>query len=532
LTGRSIYPDLQRRKNKLGGRIVLLHHHFISIAKQFGDKLAINDFTTNRKLTYSRALIASILLSSIFKKYARGFTGVMLPTSAGCILTKIGLLMCSRTPVMINYSTGADLNARYAQKKCGFRTIITSKALLEKIECPYVEGMVYIEDIMESISGLQKVKAALISKLPTGMIKSIVHGGKEDHIAVILFTSGSEKDPKAVQLSHKNIIANVASASKCFAFNSDDVFLSTLPYFHVFGLTVNLWIPFYHGACILTYANPLEYRKICEIARDHKATLLVGTPAFYWGYLRRSEKGDFDSLRIALVGADKCPESLRESYQEKHNQPLYEGYGATECSPIISSNIPENNRPGSVGRPIPGVQVRIENYETGEECGPGEDGRILVKGDNVMMGYYDDFEQTSLHMRQGWYDTGDMGNIDEQGYLWHVGRVKRFVKIGGEMVSLVKTESVLEKILPEDVQCCVVEIPDSTKGAKIIAVTTEEIDKKPIIKQLAEQLPQIALPKQFMVIEDLPKMGSGKIDFRSITEMVKETHAQGKKKKK
>jgi len=509
---------------------VPLHHQFIDVAKRFGDKLAIDDFTTNRKLIYSRALLASILLSSIIKKYDRGFIGIMLPTSAGCILTKIGALMSGRTPVMINYSTGADINAKYAQKKCGFRTIITSKALLEKIECPYVEGMIYIEDIMESISTVKKIKAALISKLPAAMIKTMVHGAKDDDIAVILFTSGSEKDPKAVQLSHRNILANVESCSECFAFNSDDIFLSTLPYFHVFGLTVNFWIPIYHGAKILTYANPLEYRKICEIARDHKATLLVGTPAFYWGYLRKSEQGDFDSLRIALVGADKCPESLRDAYQEKHNQPLYEGYGATECSPVISTNIPENNLPGSVGKPIPGVQVRIENYETGEECGPDEDGRILVKGENVMMGYYDDFEQTSLHIRRGWYDTGDMGNLDEDGYLWHVGRVKRFVKIGGEMVSLVKIESILEKILPDDVQCCVVEIPDSTKGARIVAVITEKVENKPLLKQMAEQLPKIALPKQFLVIEDLPKMGSGKIDFRHLTEMVKEMHADTRKK--
>jgi len=510
---------------------VLLHHHFIDIAKQFGEKLAINDFTTHRELSYSRALLASLLLASVFKKYDRGFIGIMLPTSAGCILAKIGALMSGRTPVMINYSTGADLNAKYAQKKCGFSTIITSKALLEKIECPYVEGMIYIEDIMESLTAMQKLKAALISKLPASVIKALVATPKEEDVAVILFTSGSEKDPKAVQLSHHNIFANVVSCSECFAFSSDDVFMSTLPYFHVFGLTVNFWIPIYHGARILTYANPLDYRTICEIVRDHKATLLIGTPAFFWGYLRKSEPGDFETLRIALVGADKCPEPLREAWGEKHDMPLYEGYGATETSPVISTNVPGFNRPGSVGKPIPGVEVRIENYETGEKCEPGHDGRILVKGDNVMMGYYDDFEQTSLHIRGGWYDTGDMGNIDEDGYLWHVGRVKRFVKIGGEMVSLVKIESVLEKLIPEDVQCCVVEIPDSTKGARIVAVTTTEIEQKQIMKQLGEQLPKIALPKQFLVIEDVPKMGSGKLDFRSLTNIVKEMHIDDKKKK-
>ena len=505
---------------------MLLHHNFIDVAKVKGEKLAIHDFTTNRKVSYSRALLASILLAGVIRKMDKGFIGVMLPTSAGCILTKIGALMAGRIPVMINYSTGAEQNAKYAQRKCDFRTIITSRALLEKIECPFVEGMIYIEDIMEKISGLQKVKAALISKLPAGIIKNLVHGGKEDDTSVILFTSGSEKDPKAVQLTHKNIGSNVVSASKRFNFEGKDTFLSSLPYFHVFGLTVNLWIPLHHGDTILTYANPLEYRKICEIVRDHEATLMVGTPSFFWGYLRKSEKGDFKTLRIALVGADKCPESLREAFAEKHEMILYEGYGATECSPVISANSPGDNKAGSVGKPIPDIEVRIENYETGEKCAPGEDGRILVKGDNVMKGYFDDFEQTSLHIRRGWYDTGDMGNIDEDGYLWHVGRIKRFVKIGGEMVSLVKIESVLDTLLPEDSHCCVVEIPDSTKGARIVAVVTEQVNEKALLKQMAEQLPKIALPKQFIVIEDLPKMGSGKIDFRTITEMVRELHAE------
>ncbi|BDD89002.1 AMP-binding protein [Desulfofustis limnaeus] len=508
---------------------MLLHHTFIEVAKKQGSALAIHDFTTNKEVSYHRALLASLLLRSVFKSYSKGFIGVMLPTSAGCILTKIGLLMCGRIPVMINYSTGADQNVRYAQKKCGFRTVVTSKALLEKIDCPYMDGMVYIEDIMEGLTGLSKIKAALLAKLPAGVIKAIVHDGRDDDVAVILFTSGSEKDPKAVQLSHKNIAANVMGAAERFGFTTEDKFLSSLPYFHVFGLTVNLWVPIFHGCTILSYANPLDYRKICEIVRDHKASLMVGTPSFFWGYLRKSEKGDFESLRIALVGADKCPDALREAFKEKHGMTLYEGYGATECAPVISANSEAENRPGSVGKPIPGVQVRIENYETGEECGPGEDGRILVKGDNVMIGYYDDFEQTSLHIRHGWYDTGDMGNIDSDGYLWHVGRIKRFVKIGGEMISLVKIESLLEKIVPEDVQCCVVEVPDSTKGARIVAVTTEAIDEKAVLKKLGEQLPKIALPKQFLVLEDLPKMGSGKIDFRKITETVREMLAEQRK---
>ena len=508
---------------------MLLHQDFIEVAKKHGEKLAINDITTGKKVSYSRALLASILLSKYFKKLDKGFIGVMIPTSLGCMLTKLGILMSGRVPVMINYSTGAEQNCLYAQKKCDFKPIITSKALLKKIECPHVDGMIYLEDIMENLSVLQKARAALIAKLPPAMIKMLVHSGTEDDTAVILFTSGSEKDPKAVQLTHRNIGSNVISCSKRFGFNSDDIFLASLPLFHVFGLTTNMWIPLHHGMTLLTYANPLDYRKICDIVRDEKATFMVGTPSFFWGYLRKSVPGDFDNLRVMLCGADKCPEPLRDGFREKHDIVLYEGYGATECSPVISSNCPDDNRPGSVGKPIDGVLVRIENYETGEECGVGEDGRILVKGDNVMKGYFNDFEQTSLHIRRGWYDTGDMGNLDDDGYLWHVGRLKRFVKIGGEMVSMVKIESILEKVIPENVHCCVVEVPDSMKGAKIVAVVTEEVDKKSIQKKLAEHLPKIAVPKIFLVMEELPKMGSGKIDFRAITELTRTQLAEKNK---
>ncbi|TKB24435.1 bifunctional acyl-ACP--phospholipid O-acyltransferase/long-chain-fatty-acid--ACP ligase [Desulfopila sp. IMCC35006] len=501
---------------------MLLHHQFIDIAKQKKNKLAINDLTTNRELTYSKSLIASLILCRFFRRLEPGFIGLMMPTSAGCILAKIAILMSGRVPVMINYSTGAEHNARYAQNKCDFKTIITSRALLEKIECPHVEGMIYIEDIMASITSRQKIRAALTAALPASLIKKLVHCGDEDDTAVILFTSGSEKDPKSVQLTHKNILANVKSVFPIFDFTSDDVFLCTLPFFHVFGLTVDLWVPIYSGMTMLTYANPLDFKKVCTIAREHKATCLVGTPSFFWGYLRKSEKGDFDTLRIALTGADKCPEALREGFKNKHNITVLEGYGATECSPVISTNTMHANRPGSVGKPIPGIQVRIENYETGEECALGEDGRILVKGDSVMKGYFNDFEQTSLHIRRGWYDTGDMGNLDEDGYLWHVGRLKRFVKIGGEMVSLVKIEDVLEKFIPEDSHCCVVEIPDAIKGARIVAVVTTPLDEKTVLKEMSGYLPAIALPKIFLVWETLPKMGSGKIDFRTISEMARE----------
>jgi acyl-[acyl-carrier-protein]-phospholipid O-acyltransferase/long-chain-fatty-acid--[acyl-carrier-protein] ligase len=499
---------------------MLLHHHFVQTAKRHGSKSAFIDCTANKTVSYSKALTACLILTEKFRKFDKGFTGIMIPTSAGCALSFLSVLMSGRTPVMINYSTGAEKNAQYAQRKCKFRTIITSRALLEKIQCRPVEGMVFIEDIVEGISLTDKLKAAVRARLPLSFILRNIHGGSEDDDFVVLFTSGSEKDPKAVQLSHRNISSNIVNFSKVVALSHNDVMLANLPYFHVFGLTVNLWAPLYHGMSVVSYANPLDYKTVCTLIREQRPTIMVGTPSFLWGYLRKADPGDFASVRLAVCGADKCPDALRAEFMEKHGITLYEGYGATETSPVISVNTPEHNRPGSVGRVLPGVQIRIENYDSGDDCRPGETGRIMVKGDLLMKGYFDDFEETSMRIRHGWYDTGDMGYLDEDGYLWHAGRLKRFVKIGGEMVSLVSVENVMEKFLPEDVSCCVVELPDALKGARIVAAVTREIDEKQMIKQMTEHLPNIALPKQFVVMEELPKMGSGKIDFRSVTDMV------------
>jgi acyl-[acyl-carrier-protein]-phospholipid O-acyltransferase/long-chain-fatty-acid--[acyl-carrier-protein] ligase len=500
----------------------LLHENFIKIAKELSSKTAIKDKATGKDITYGKALIATLILSKKFKNYKDNFLGIMLPTSSGCILTILSALMAGKIPVMINYSTGASNNIKFAQKKCNFKTVITSKALLQKIECPFVEGMVFIEDIVNSISVSERIMAALTSKMPLALLLSKIYKWNLDDTAVILFTSGSENDPKAVQLSHKNICSNIESFIQVFSLSEKDIMLANLPLFHVFGLTVNMWTPLHFGMTIITYSNPLEYKTIVNIIKNDKPTIMVGTPSFLSGYLRASTEGDFKSLKFVISGADKCPDSLREGYLKKHKITIYEGYGTTETSPVISVNTPAFNKPGSIGKPIPNVDVKIENYLTGEICKPNEIGKIVVKGDLVMKGYFDDFEQTSLKIRGGWYDTGDMGYIDEDGFLWYAGRLMRFVKIGGEMISLVKVENTLEKYLPKDVECCIVEIPDAIKGAKIIAVVTKPVDEQKIIKQMSNELPNIALPKKFIVINELPKMGSGKIDLRKTTELVKE----------
>ena len=223
-----------------------------------------------------------------------------------------------------------------------------------------------------------------------------------------------------------------------------------------------------------------------------------------------------------VSGADKCPDALREGFMQKHGVTLLEGYGATETAPVISVNSFEYNRPGSTGRVIPGVEVRVENFETGQECKLGEVGKILVKGDSVMKGYFNDPELTAEALQGGWYNTGDMGYFDADKYLWHAGRFKRFVKIGGEMVSLVKVENTLEKHLPMGVSCCVVDVSDEIRGSSIIATVTIEVNKSEMLKKMGDDLPNIALPKQFLVIKELPMMSSGKIDFRTVTKIVQD----------
>ncbi len=499
-----------------------LHESFIRTAKRHEKKTAIIDRATGQRVTYKNALIRALILADKLKASDEGFIGIMVPTSAGCIYAILAVLVSGRTPVMINYSTGAAENCREAQRRLAFRTILTSRALLGRIGCPELDGMVCLEDMAAGVSALDKIRGAFRASMSADRIVGRLPKGDDEQNAVILFTSGSEKQPKAVPLTHANISSNLEAFGHILDFGPDDILLANLPLFHVFGLTVDCWLPLDRGMTIVTYPNPLEFKSICTAVKEEGVTVMVGTPAFLYGYLQKSEPGDFKTVRLMITGADKCAESLRRGWWEKHHVILYEGYGTTETSPVVSVNTPQHNRPGSVGRAIPGVQVRLERYDTGEECAVNEIGKVLVKGPNVMKGYFDDFETTSMHLRNGWYDTGDMGYMDQDGYLWHVGRLRRFLKVGGEMVSLVKVEDTLERLLPSDCECCVVEVPDALRGARIVAAVTQKVDERALLVGMGETLPHIALPKQFVVVPDLPKMSSGKLDFRRITEIVRD----------
>lgn len=509
----------------------MLQHRFIVSARRHPDKLAFKDRSARRETPYGQALIAALILARRFRKLEPGRIGIMLPTSSAAALAVIAALMAGRTPVMINYSTGPARNCRFAQQQCDFKTIITSRAVLDRTGCEPVPGMVFMEDIMVSLGSGEKLLAAFKSRLPLPILKRLTGRHDLDRPAVILFTSGSEKEPKAVQLSHRNILSNIDAFSEMMDIYEMDNLLAILPYFHVFGLTINLWTPLCLGMTAITYANPLDFKIIANIIREEQPELLVGTPVFLEGYLRQSRPGDFGSIKLAVTGADKCPDSLRAKFRETHNIDIIEGYGTTETSPVISANPRDANKPGSIGRPIPGVEVRIQNLDTGEDCSTGVTGRILVRGDNVMQGYLNEMEETHMRLKNGWYDTGDLGYLDDDGYLWHQGRLKRFVKIAGEMISLVAVEETLDAVTPAEVECCAVELPDSRRGSRIVAVTSRDVDAQAVNKKLAEQLPNLAIPKQYVTIPEFPRMGSGKTDFRTLTDMVRqsqERQASGK----
>jgi acyl-[acyl-carrier-protein]-phospholipid O-acyltransferase/long-chain-fatty-acid--[acyl-carrier-protein] ligase len=325
---------------------------------------------------------------------------------------------------------------------------------------------------------------------------------------------------------------NVTGFSTVVPDIKNQIFLANLPLFHVFGITVTFWTPLLYGGKTVAIANPLDYKLVCKSIKKYQVTLTVGTPTFYHGYLQKSAPDDFASVKIAISGADKLPKQIRDEYLKRHNLELYEGYGTTETSPVISTNFKGNNKVGTVGKPLPGTKVKIVDRVTGKEVKPGIEGKILVKGDLVTVGYYNDYEETSLRIRDGWYDTGDMGIIDEDGYITHRGRLRRFVKIGGEMVSLTRVESVLETILPAETLCCVVEVPNLKKGAEIVAaVTTKEIEAKQIHKFMKKALPSLMVPKEYYVLDELPLMSSGKVNFRKVEEIIRELHNNKKNKK-
>jgi acyl-[acyl-carrier-protein]-phospholipid O-acyltransferase/long-chain-fatty-acid--[acyl-carrier-protein] ligase len=405
---------------------------------------------------------------------------------------------------------------------------VTSKVFLAKAKIEAMDGAVYMEDILGQVSGFDKVRALLSARLLPARWLTTRRKRTTDSLATVIFSSGSSGQPKGVMLSHRNILSNIQSIAQVFWVNESDVIVGVLPFFHSFGFTVTIWLPLVAGCGAAYHTNPTEAGRIGEIVEKYRGTLLVSTPTFYAGYTRKCAAEQFASLRYALVGAEKLRESVAKAFHEKFGLELLEGYGCTEMSPVVAVNGPNfeagrdtqiGNKPGTVGHPVPGVAVRIVDPGSFAQLAPNAEGLVLVKGPNRMLGYLNQSERTAEALHDGWYITGDIGAVDDEGFLRITDRLARFSKIGGEMVPHLRVEEFIYAIIG-DFRCAVTGIPDEQRGERLVALYTRlDIAPAELWQRLSDtDLPKLWVPKRenFYQVDALPTLGTGKLDLMGV----------------
>jgi acyl-[acyl-carrier-protein]-phospholipid O-acyltransferase/long-chain-fatty-acid--[acyl-carrier-protein] ligase len=516
----TIMSDLMFRTTPTDRTVV---QALIEAAKLHGPGwLAIED-PVRGQMTYRRLLQATAILGRKLMPYAlEGHAlGVMLPTSNAAVITLFGLMSAGRVPALINFTAGAA-NVFAACRAAQVDTIVTSRAFVEKgrlenliAQLQAQVRVVYLEDIGKTIGKADTLRALL------GWKKPLVARTPDDW-AAILFTSGSEGSPKGVVLSHRNMLANVAQAAARIDFGREDRLFNVLPIFHSFGLTAGTILPLVSGVPVYLYPSPLHYRTVPELIYWTCATALFGTDTFLNGYARVANPYDFRSLRYVLSGAEPVKEATRQIYLEKFGLRILEGYGVTECSPVMALNTPMFNKFGSVGRLLPGMQAKLEKVE-----GVEEGGRLYVKGPNVMLGYLRAEKPGVLEVPpEGWHDTGDIVTIDDQGFIAIKGRAKRFAKIGGEMISLAAVEMLAAELWPNNITA-VSSIPDPRKGERLIMVTDKHGASRSEFMAYArlKHASELMLPAEVVVLDKLPMLGSGKVDQLAVDKFVRDQAA-------
>jgi acyl-[acyl-carrier-protein]-phospholipid O-acyltransferase/long-chain-fatty-acid--[acyl-carrier-protein] ligase len=495
----------------------------IEAAHVHGAKWPAIEDPTSGALTYKRLLQATRILGAKLMPLAPEgrAVGVMLPTSNGGVVTVLALMSGGRVPAMINFTAGAA-NVLGACRAAQVDTILTAHAFVEKARLeklvaavePHLR-IVYLEDIRKTVSFSDKLSGALRAKKP--LVKR-----KPDDWAVILFTSGTEGVPKGVVLSHRNVLANVAQAEARIDFGREDRLFMALPVFHSFGFMGGVVLPLISGVPTYLYPSPLHYRTVPELVYGICATYLFGTDTFLAGYARMANAYDFRSLRYIISGGEAVKESTRRIYLEKFGMRILEGYGVTETSPVLALNTPMFNKFGTVGRLLPDMEARLEKVQ-----GVDEGGRLFVKGPNVMLGYLRADKPGVLEPpAEGWYDTGDIVTIDDQGFIAIKGRAKRFAKIGGEMISLAAVESLATELWPNYVSA-VVAIPDERKGERLVLVTDKRSATRADFQAFArsKHASELMSPSEIINLDKLPLLGSGKPDLVTLQKFVREQAA-------
>ena len=518
-----------------------LHLEFVTIAKKRWRRLAMAD-STGQRLTFGRALVGAMLLSRVIRArtHDQRMVGLLLPASVGGSLANIATLFAGRIPVNLNFTAGPDAIAN-AREQCGIRTVITSRRFLEKAGLDVTPDMVFLEDLRAQITSAQQVQALIRTRLlPSFWLKRSIGRSdwKASSTAAIIFSSGSTGQPKGVMLSHANLLSNVDSLAQIFPMEHEDCFIGVLPFFHSFGLTGTIWYPLLQGCSVAYHPNPMDAKTIGELADTYRGSMLISTPTFCQSYVRRCTKQQFAHLRYAVVGAEKMREPLAKAFQEAFGVPLLEGYGCTEMAPVVAANRPNvvmegrtqiGTKAGSVGHPIPGVAAKVVDRVTG--AGPliDEEGLLLVKGPNLMQGYLNQPERTAEVIRDGWYVTGDIAKIDNDGFIFITDRLSRFSKIGGEMVPHIRIEDTINDILGE-LASAVTAVPSDAKGEQLVVFYTRpDMTPAELWAKLSDSnLPKLWIPKRehIILVDALPTLGTGKIDLQALRRMAIKTSSE------
>lgn len=504
---------------------VTLFQGLLAAAVRFGRKLPILEDPERSPLSYARLVLGSLVIGRKLAALSahREAVGVLLPNVNAVALVIFGLSAYGRVAAMLNFTAGLA-NLRSAVATGRIRTIVTSRRFVENGKLDEViaglstgdEGgagvsIVYLEDVRASVTSLDKA-LALIASWFAGALHAR-HALAPDDAAVVLFTSGSEGKPKGVALSNANLVANLRQIEAHIGsppLGTDQVVLNPLPVFHSYGLTGGLLLPLFSGMRTVLYPSPLHYRQVPKLAKAVGATILFGTDTFLMGWARAAEPGDLDTVRIVVAGAERVRDQTRETWNTSGTI-ILEGYGATECSPVIAVNQTFDNRPGTVGRLLPGIEHRLDPVEGLQ----GGGGRLVVRGPNVMAGYLvPGGDGQPVAPPDGWYDTGDIVAIDEAGFVRIRGRAKRFAKIGGEMVSLAAIETLAAGLWPGATHVAVT-LPDTRKGEQIVLVTDKpDADRSALLAHAqAQQYPELWVPRAILVTAGIPVLGSGKIDY-------------------
>jgi acyl-[acyl-carrier-protein]-phospholipid O-acyltransferase/long-chain-fatty-acid--[acyl-carrier-protein] ligase len=495
---------------------------FLEACKTQGAKKDIVTDGDGRTLNYGELRRAAFALSAPLRKRTdpTDNIGILLPTGAGAVIALLSIHAAGRVPAMLNFTAGIK-NLKAAINTAPISTVVTAHKFIEIAglhdlieELSSVVNVIYLEDMREEIGLTGKLSAILGPIMPTLFAPKAA----PDDTAIILFTSGTEGNPKGVVLTHANILANIEQIEQHVQLQAGDIFFNPLPTFHCYGLTAGTLWPIFNGYPVVLHPSPLQTKTIAKRILKTQSTVLFATDTFLQQYMRASAKGGLNSLRIAVCGAERVREETRKNAEELFSFEVLEGYGVTECAPVLAANQPGDIRAGTIGKMLPGIETRLEPVE-----GLDDAGRLWVRGPNIMKGYISpDKPGEVIPLNEGWHDTGDVVSVDEEGYYVVRGRIKRFAKIGGEMVSLTVVENCASAVWPDHMHAAAI-VPDPKKGERIILVTDHPDPKRPELLRWAQThgVPEIAVPKKIISVDSVPVLGTGKLDYVSVTRLAK-----------